>query len=91
MEIIKDIPAKIGIIHQVERVTINLSDKKAYVEIHPVGGIHQIVEIDILQLFIDYTITTTQKNTIKTFFKYIIAKAMDVGEDTITEEIFSET
>jgi len=88
MDIIKDIPAKTGVAHSVERITINLTEKIAYVEIHPLGGPHTVVPIPILDVFTKYSVTTQQKNIIKGFFRYVIADAVEVVESTITEEIF---
>lgn len=91
MTIQKDIPAKVNVAHTVERVTFNLSEKKAYVEVYSDNTSHQVITVDIIKLFTDYSSTATQKNTIKAFFRYVIAEALEIAENTITEEIFPET
>jgi hypothetical protein len=91
MIISKDIPAQTGVNHDIGRITFNLSQKLAYVEIHPDGKPQQVISVDILDLFTKYSITTVQKNVIRAFFKYVVAEAMEISESIITEPIFSES
>lgn len=91
MNIAKDIPAQKGVVHEIERITFNLTSKKAYVEVRTTETPHKTVEVDIIKLFTDYTSTTTQKNTIRAFFRYVMAEAIEIAENQITETIFSES
>lgn len=88
--VLKDIVAQEDISHSVERITFNLSDRIAYVELDIAGSPHKVVPVSITDLFVKYSSTPTQKNIIRTFFKYVVAEGIAVLESEITDEIFPD-
>jgi len=88
MDIVKDIPAK-TVAHVIERITLNITDKVAYVQIEDPPEHQRTIEVDIFPLFIEMGATVTQKNIVRGFIKAIIAKAMEINASTVPE-VFSE-
>lgn len=82
MEITKDIPAKRGILHRVDSITIELDERIARVDINSSEGHHQ-ARVDLIPLIT--ATTTTQKAIIRGFIKAIIAAAVEVEESTLLE------
>lgn len=89
MDILKDIPAIEGSVHKIESITLNITDKVAYVQIEGLLDYQRTVQVDILALFTEMEVTTTQKNTVRAFVKAIIAKAMEIDASSVPE-VFSE-
>ena len=85
MNILKDIPAENAVTHSVDRIVLNIPEEKAYVQIDIPGRSTQTVVIDIIQLFSDYSVTTTQKKIIREFIKAIIAQAFETDVVNIPE------
>ena len=78
MEILKTIPAKENHPHNVNVVVFNLTDKKAYVTLEPAAESHRQIMIDVAPIL--SASTTTQRNTVISFFKKIIAEAIEITE-----------
>lgn len=62
--------------------------KKCDVTIRLEGGGHIAKEVDLTDLW-DNVMTTTQKNTVRTFFKEIAALAHEVDSSTIIGDVIT--
>jgi hypothetical protein len=83
MEITKDIPAKLAVPHAIRRIMFNINEKIANVNVEVEGVPVLSIDVDLVPLLT--AATTTQKNTIKGFFKEIIAQAMAIEAATVPE------
>lgn len=81
----KDIPATIAVPHRVDKIIINLNEKTAVVEVNVEGKNTFYATIDLVPIV--QAGTTTQKNTIKTFIRQILANAIQMALTDIPTDV----